>query len=244
MSKMRLISLLAAAAVLAPAGAVAAAQPMPVISADATRLDLSVSGKSTRVPDLATISAGVQTQAKTAQDAIAQNATHMKQVVAALRAAGIAERDIQTSNISLNPQYDYRREDGQGPILTGYMASNQVSVKFRDIAKAGAIIDALVAVGANQINGPMLSIDDLDSALDEARLDAIRAGRERADLYARALGKRVVRLVMVSEGGGMTRPPMPVVAYSRAMAMDEASSEILPGEQDVSVTLQMSFDLE
>lgn len=242
MTKMRLLSLLAAAAALSPISAYA--QSVPTVSAEATRLDLSVTGHSTRVPDLATINAGVQSQATTAQAAISDNAGRMKQIIAALRAAGIEERDIQTSTINLNPQYDYRRENGEGPILTGYMANNQVLVRFRDIAKAGKIIDALVGVGANQINGPMLSIDDPEAALDEARIDAIEQGRKRAELYARALGKRVVRLAMVSEGGGMSRPPMPVAMNMRMMDQAEASSEILPGEQNVSVMLQMSFDVE
>ena len=243
MTNTRIFPLLAAAALLVPAHAAAQDRTPAALTPDATRLDLSVTGTATRVPDLATISTGVQTQAPSAQGAIAQNAERMTRVLAALRRAGIAERDIQTSQLSLNPQYDYRRENGEGPILTGYMASNQVSVRFRDIAKSGAIIDALVGEGANQINGPMLSIEDANGALDEARADAIAKGRQRAALYAAAMGKRVARIVMVSEGSSLQRPP--IVMAERAMAMDAApKSEIVPGEQDLSVMLQMSFDLE
>lgn len=244
MTALRILPLLATAFALAPTPALAQADASPAISADATRLDLSVTGKSTRTPDIATISTGVQTRAPTAQGAISQNSERMARVLAALRAAGVKERDIRTSQLNLNPQYDYRRESGEGPRLTGYMATNQVSVRFRDIAKSGEIIDALVSVGANQINGPMLSIDDVDEALDEARADAIAKGRQRAELYAAAMGKRVARVVMVSEGGRVNRPPV-VVTASRAIAMEaSADTEIVPGEQDVSVTLQMSFDLE
>lgn len=244
MPKMRIFPLLAAAAALAPVATPAQAQQVPVISENATRLDLVVSGKSTRVPDVATISTGVQTRGATAKEAIAQNAERMSRILAALRAAGVAERDIRTSQLNLNPEYDYRRENGEGPRLTGYMATNQVTVRFRDISKSGGIIDALVGVGANQINGPMLSIDDPATAMDEARADAIATGTRRAELYAAAMGKRVVRIAMVREGGAVERPEIIVTGSRAMMAEDAAATEIVPGEQDVSVTLQMSFDLE
>lgn len=244
MPTLRLFPLLAVAATMVPLATPVAAQPVPVSSPSATRLDLSVTGTSTRVPDLAIVSTGVQTQALTAQDAIAQNAQRMSQVIAALRKAGIAERDIRTSQLNLSPQYDYSRENGQGPRLTGYIATNEVTVRYRDVAKSGAIIDALVGAGANQVNGPNLMIEDSAAALDEARADAIATGLRRAELYARAMGKRVARIAMVSEGGSVDRPPIMVKGARAMMAEDAAVTEIVPGEQDVAVTLQMSFDLE
>ena len=120
-----------------------------------TRLDVSATGSVSRVPDLAIISAGVVTKAPTASRAIADNAARMERVRAALKRAGIADRDIQTSSINLNP--DYRYENNQSPVLTGYQASNNVSIRFRDIRSTGQILDALVAQGANQINGPSLT---------------------------------------------------------------------------------------
>ena len=145
-----------------------------------TRLDLTATGEVTRVPDIATISAGVVTRATRAGAALQQAATRMARVRAALKAAGVEDRDIQTSNISLNPEYKY--ENGQAPRIVGYSASNQLSVRFRDIANAGAILDALVAEGVNQINGPTLSIDKPKAALDEARALAVANGRTRAAL--------------------------------------------------------------
>jgi len=205
-----------------------------------TRLDLSATGEATRVPDLAVISTGVVTKAATARAALEQNAARMERVRAALKRAGIADRDIQTSNINLNPEYRYVQD--RPPQLTGYTASNQVSVNFHDIAKSGDILDVLVAEGANQINGPSLTIDKPEEALDEARTKAIAIGRARADIYARALGMRVVRLLSVSEGGSYAvPPPMPVMMEARAQA---ASSKIDPGEQKVSVTLGMTFELQ
>ena len=164
----------------------------------------------------------------------------MARVREALRQAGIADRDIQTSNISLNPQYTY--VNNQPPKLNGYSASNQLNVRFRDIANTGKILDALVAEGANQINGPNLTIDKPEAALDEARAKAVAIGRARADLYARALGMRVVRVVSVSESGGYAPPPpMPMMMAERSQAAD---SKIDPGEQKLQVTVSMTFELQ
>ena len=216
--------------------------PVPVLSG--TRLDISATGEVTRVPDLAIISAGVQTLQPTATGAIEENANRMERVRAALKRAGIADKDIQTSAINLNPEYRY--VENQPPRLTGYRATNSVNVKFRDLKRTGAILDALVAEGANQINGPSLTIDKPEEAYDEARANAIKVGRARAELYARALGKRVVRLISVSEGGGYRiSPPMPYAAEAAQVGMvRSAKTEIDPGTQQLEVTLAMSFELQ
>ena len=207
-----------------------------------TRLDISATGEVSRVPDVAIISAGVVTRAATATQAISQTAARIERVRAALARAGIAERDIQTSSVNLNPDYVY--EERQPPRLSGYQASNQLNIRFRDIRNSGRILDALVAEGANQISGPSLTIDKPEAALDEARTRALAAGRARAELYARSLGLRVTRLVAVSESGGMRGPEI-VVTGMRAQAADAvAKTEIVPGEQQLSVTLQMSFELQ
>jgi uncharacterized protein YggE len=238
-------NVLFAAALLAAAAmpAVADAQQAPAITQTiaGTRLDINATGEVTRVPDLAVINAGVVTRSTTAGGAIQQAATRMARVREALRQAGIADRDIQTSNISLEPQYTYA--NNQPPKLNGYSATNQLSIRFRDIENTGKILDALVAQGANQINGPNLTIDKPEAALDEARAKAVAAARARADLYARSLGMRVVRLVSVSESGGgyPVPPPMPVMMEARAQA---ASTKIDPGEQKLSVSLGMVFELQ
>jgi uncharacterized protein YggE len=235
-----------AALALGAAGAPAFAQS-PVVAPlvqtiSGTRLDVSATGEVSRVPDVAIISAGVQTRSTTATGALSQNATRMERVREALKAAGIADRDIQTSNISLNPEYRY--VENVPPRLTGYTASNQVNVRFRDIANTGRILDALVAQGANQINGPNLTIDKPEAALDEARANAIAVGRARADLYARALGMRVVRLLSITEGGSHGGPPPIMMRAERSMAVGAAAdSKIDPGEQQLQVTVSMSFEL-
>jgi uncharacterized protein YggE len=239
-------NVLFAAALLAAAAmpAVADAQQAPAITQTiaGTRLDINATGEVTRVPDLAVINAGVVTRSATAGGAIQQAATRMARVREALRQAGIADRDIQTSNITLEPQYTYA--NNQPPKLNGYSATNQLTIRFRDIENTGKILDALVAQGANQINGPNLTIDKPEAALDEARAKAVAAARARADLYARSLGMRVVRVVSVSESGGSYPVPPPMPMYARAEAAQAADSKIEAGEQKLQVNLAVTFELQ
>jgi uncharacterized protein len=223
--------------------AVASAQaeiPMPPIAG--TRLDITASGEVTRVPDVALISAGVVTRQQTASLAIQENSARMERVLAALKKAGVADRDVQTSSLNLSPEYRY--QENQPPQLVGYSASNQVSIRFRDIRNSGRILDALVAEGANQINGPSLALDKPEAALDEARQQAIANGRARAELYARALGKRVARVVSVSEGGGSYPPPPPMPVMMEARMAGHADTKVVPGEQKLQVNVSMVFDLQ
>lgn len=239
-----MVRVIAMASFLALAGpALASAQPLPVQTISGTRLEVVATGEAYRVPDVALISAGVMTRAPTATQALQQNAQRMERVIAALRRAGIAERDIQTSSINLNP--DYRHVENEQPVLTGYNASNEVRVRFRDIAQSGRILDVLVAEGANQINGPNLTIDKPEAALDEARRNAIAVAKDRAQLYAQATGKRVGRMLSISEGGGgFPRPETIVVTGSRIGRAAMADTKIVPGEQTLSVTLSVSYELE
>jgi uncharacterized protein len=240
---MRRVTMAALLAFSALPFSAAAAQTAPVAVQviSGTRLDVVATGEVNRVPDIAQISAGVVTTAPTATAALEQNARQMGAVREALRRAGVADRDIQTSSINLYP--DYRHDErGGNPQIIGYRASNEVMVKFRDIANAGKILDALVAQGANQINGPMLGIDKPEAALDEARTKAVGNARARAELYARALGKRVGRILSISEAGGQFAP-MPVMMMRGESAQD-ASTKIEPGEQTLSVSLSVSFELE
>ncbi len=232
---------LLAAAILPTAGwaQAPALTPIPVLSG--TRLDIVAEGEVTRIPDIATISAGVVTQAASASAAMGENAQRMAAAVAALKRAGVADRDIQTSSINLSPQYRYG--ENMPPVLTGYQASNQVSVRFRDIKRAGAILDALVADGANQINGPSFGVDKPEAALDEARTAAIAKARSRADLYARAAGLSVKRILSISENGGYSSPPpMPMMSMQREKAAADTSIEA--GEQKLAITVSVSFELQ
>src|SRR6478672_10693428 len=196
--------MIGAASWTAPASAQQAAITQTIAG---TRLDVSATGEVTRVPDVAAISAGVVSRSPTATAALQDTADKMQRVLAALKRAGVESRDIQTSNVSLNAEYRY--PENQAPQLVGYTASNSVTVRFRELRNSGKILDALVAQGANQINGPSLMVDKPEAALDEARAKAIAIGRARAELYARSLGMRVVRIVSVNESGGYYAPPPP-----------------------------------
>lgn len=219
---------------------VAPTAPIP----DGTTLDVSATGRVTRTPDIATIRAGVVTQNAIAASAITENAQRIAQVVRALKSAGIADRDIATSNVSLSPQYRYA--DNQPPVITGCQATNSLTVKFRDIAKSGAVLDALVKSGANQIDGPSMSLSQPESALDEARVDAIAQARARAQLYAKAAGLTVDRIVSINEAGenGGAMPPPPIMYRARAMASEDAATVVMPGQTDVTATVAVRFLLK
>jgi uncharacterized protein YggE len=215
--------------------------PAPMVAApQGTLLSISTTAEASRTPDVATISTGVVTQAADANAAMRDNAVQMDKMMAALRAAGIAARDIQTSGINLNPQYKYA--DNQPPAIVGYQASNSVNVKVRELAKLGKVLDALVAQGANQINGPSFGIDKPEAAMEEARLAAVKKAQAQAQTYARALGLQVKRIVSISEGGAGQPGPMPVMRMMAAAPM-EKDTAISPGESSVSVSVEMVFEL-
>ena len=218
------------------------AQPLANIGAltDGTLLNVSAQAEARRVPDVATISAGVVTQAADGNTAMRQNAEQMARVMAAIKAAGIAERDIQTSGISLNPQYRY--VENQAPSITGYQASNTVNLKVRDITRLGKVLDSLAAQGANQINGPNFQIDQPEPLYDQARLAALKKARDRAETYAKALGLNVRRIVSISEGGGGGFRPVPMMAMA-ARGKAEMDTSVSPGETEVSVNLDVVFEL-
>ena len=225
-----------------PMSACAQPQSTPgyAVSADGTLLSIAATAESRRVPDVATISTGVVTQAADANAAMRANAVQMDKVMAAIRAAGIAERDVQTSGINLNPQYRYA--ENQPPTITGYQANNTVNVKVRDLSKLGKVLDAFVASGANQVNGPSFEVDKPEEAYDEARMAALQKAQARAKTYADALGLRVRRIVSISEGGASIPRPMPMM---REMAADAAVKEtaVSPGETSLSVNIDVVFEL-
>lgn len=264
MKRLLASALLAAAPVLP-----AAAQPAPVpamtqLGPNGAVLSLTAEGRSTRTPDQALFSAGVVTQGRTASEALAENNRSMAAVVAALRRAGVAERDIQTSSLGLSPRYaNPDREamiraremrepyvppaEPSSPRIVGYDARNQVQVRVRRVAEMGRIIDALAAAGANEINGPNFTIDEPRAALDEARSAAVAEARQRAELYARAAGMRVVRILSITEAGGYYPVQGIAVTGSRgesaALMEPPPSAPVAPGELMIGVNVSVQFEL-
>jgi uncharacterized protein YggE len=218
------------------------AQTMPSpLPGDATLLQINAHGETTRTPDLAQISAGVVTQNLDANTAMRANAQRMTAVIAALKQAGAAERDIQTSSINLEPRYKYG--PNQRPTITGYQCTNAVNVRLRDLSKIGAVLDALVKQGANQINGPTFTVDKPDAAMDEARADAVRHAQARADLYAAATGLRVRRIVSITESSEEPRPPRPMMMRMAPMASSAEPTPIAAGEDTIGVDLDVVYEL-
>ncbi|MCB2045879.1 MAG: SIMPL domain-containing protein [Novosphingobium sp.] len=195
-------------------------------------------------PDVAQIGAGVMTRAPSASEAVRQNAQAMERLVARLRALGIERKDIQTSNFSLNAQYDYNR-DGVPPTFIGYDVNNQVNVKLRRMDKVGETLDALVAAGANNIYGPNFTLEDDVEAKAVARKNAFQRGRLQAEEFARMAGYTGVRLLEVSENfqsyGPMPSPPPMAVTVSAAKA--DVATPIESGEVGVGVTLSVKYEM-
>lgn len=213
----------------------------PAIAADSTLLNVSANGKTTRVPDIANFSTGVVTRAAEANAAMRDNATQMDKVVKALSDAGIAKKDIQTSGVNLNPDYNYR--ENQPPEIKGYQASNTVNVKVRDLSKLGKIMDILIATGANQLNGPSFSIDDEEGALNEARQVALKEAQARAQMYAQSLGLKVRRIVSIDENSSRPSYPVHMMAMDARASAGKEATPIMPGESEVNVALNVQFEL-
>lgn len=252
MKRSRLILAAALAAPLinlaTPSLAAAQAGPSPVLAMGGTLLSVSAEGKITRTPDLASFSAGVVSQGKTASEALAANSADMSRVIAALKRAGIADRDIQTSNLSLNPVYQPQRNlpdgtiDPPQPRIVGYQANNTVNVRQRNLKDFGKVIDTLVTAGANQVNGPSFEVENPDPALDGARTAAMQKARARAELYARAAGLKVSRILSISESGGWS-PPQPVMYRMAAMDGAPPAPPVQAGELQLSVNVTVQFEL-
>jgi uncharacterized protein len=246
---MKLPLLALALASLAIPGAALAHDAVPVVAAGNTLLTLSAEGKAVGKPDLAVFSAGVTSSGKTASEALAANSAAMTRAMAALKKAGIADRDIQTSDLSLYPVYaNVPQQPGdmleqQVPPIIGYRVNNTINVRQRKLDQYGVVIDTLVRAGANQVNGPSFQIEDNSAALDLARANAMQSARKRADLYAKAAGLRVLRIVSISEGGGYA-PPMPVM-YARAAMADSAGAPppVSAGEVQSNMNVTVLFEL-
>jgi len=205
----------------------------------ATTLIISAYGEVKLPPDKATITLGVETTGATAAQAMGANAEKMNRVVAALRAAGVADRDIQTDQLSLSPQYAYA--EGQAPRLTGYQASNQVTVTENDLTRLGRLTDAVVGAGATNVGGISFGLANPVAAENTARVAAVKSLEDKARLYADAAGYRIGRLVSLTEGGGNAGPePRPMVMMA---ARNAAPTPVAAGEVDVRVDVSGVFEL-
>ena len=204
-------------------------------------VELSVTETVKAKPDLATVSAGVTSQAPTAVAAMQQTATAMDAVVRRIKALGIADEDIQTTGIELGAQYDYNQAQ-QRQIFRGYQASNRVSVVLRKVPDTGRALDALVAAGATDIGGPSFSIDDDSAPRAQARQAALAKAKRQAEEYAQWANYSGVRLLQVSELVNPGRP-MPYAMEARAASADAKATPIEPGLVGTAVTVNVTYEM-
>ncbi|MFN3825363.1 MAG: SIMPL domain-containing protein [Pseudorhodobacter sp.] len=215
-------------------------QPFAALAETAPpRITVTGEGRVDVAPDMATVSLGVTTEAPTAAAAMAANSDELARVLERLRGAGIAERDLQTSSLSLNPNWHH----GQGadtPRIIGYVASNQLTVRVRDLSGLGTVLDAAVKDGANTLNGVSFGLTDPAPSLAEARRRAVADARARAELLVDAAGVALGPIDAITEGGGMTGPrPM----YRDAPMVMESSVPVAEGELSVSANVTVVWQI-
>ncbi|SRR5579871_803638 len=194
-------------------------------------------------PDRAEIDAGVTSDAKTAREASEANNAAMAKVIAALKSAGIDEKDVQTSRISLQPQYSNSASSRPGPsTIIGYRASNRVAIRLKDVSKVANVIDTLVGAGANDIGNINFTVSNASKLLDEAREKAVADARRKAEIYAKAAGVTLEAPLSISEGGASG----PVFRGKMAMpaAMAAAPTPIAQGEETLSVSVAVTWAIK
>ncbi len=210
----------------------ATALALPALAAEKL---VTVTGQGTIAvaPDSAMIRIGVTSQGKTAKEASDTNAKQMTAVMAAIKNSGIAERDIQTSRLSLQPQYENK---GGTTHLLGFRVTNQVTVTIHDIGRLPAILDRAIAAGANEMSGIEFVVSGQSKLLDQARDAAIADAHRKAALYAKAAGAKLGRVVAITEQGA-SAPPRPLAA------MRAGAVPVAPGEQTLRATVTVSYEL-
>jgi uncharacterized protein YggE len=198
-------------------------------------------GEVSAAPDMVTVTVGVVEQAEAAAAALNANTAKMTVLLQALKDAGIADKDVQTSNFSVNPRYEFD-QTRQTQKMVGYEVSNQVTIRLRKIADLGGLLDRLVQAGSNQVNGISFGIADTSKLEDEARRRATENARHKAEVYAKAAGVEIGKVVSISETTSY-RPPMPMVA-ARRMQADAAPVPIAAGEASVSASVDVMWELK
>jgi uncharacterized protein YggE len=197
-------------------------------------ITVSGEGQGGIVPDLAILSGGVTSAGKTAREASEANAKAMTAVMAAIKAGGVAEQDVQTSRLSLQPVRDPNRNELR---IVGFQATNQVTIKIRDMAKISDVIDRLISAGANDISGINFVVSSPSKALDSAREAAIADARRKAEIYAQAANVKLGAAVSITEEGSMVPAPIPMRG-----AM-QASTPVSVGEEIQRVAVTVSYEL-
>ncbi|MCB2049112.1 MAG: SIMPL domain-containing protein [Novosphingobium sp.] len=236
---MRSLIALAALPAIAAVPAMAAEVQIPVTN---PVVELTVMETVLADPDYATVGAGVTVRASTVSEALKQNAAQMRKVVDKLKSVGVAAKDIQTSNFNLNPQYQYRN-DGQAPTFLGYEASNQVTVKLRNMDRIGETLDALANAGATNFFGPNFGLEKDEPAKAAGRKSAFNRAQAQATDYARMAGYTGLRLLEISETYAVSQPMPQSGAIVVTAAKAEDATPIEPGQVGTGVTVTVKFEM-
>lgn len=205
---------------------------------DSRQIVVTATGSASAVPDMAVLRIGVRREARTAGEAMRAASEAAASVLAQVAAAGIEPRDVQTSSISLYPVQDH--SNGRVPVIRGYVASNDLTVRVRDLEVLGGLLDSVVSEGANTMNGLSFSIAEPGPVETRARAAAVAEARARAETLAEAAGVALGQVQTIAEGGAMP-PPRPML---RDMATMEAAVPVAEGEVDVSVTVTVVYAIE
>lgn len=209
------------------------------------RRTVSVTGEGTvlAVPDEATVTTGVETRAPDPREALTRNNEAVAALMKVLADAGVAERDVQTSGFNISPVYRHDREDTDGPRIEGYLVSNQLHVRVRELDKLGSLLSALVESGSNRMAGIGFGHSALAERTDEARRAAVADARRRAELYAEAAGVKVGRVLSINEAGSHP-PPQPMLRNMAMMEFASADVPVAAGESEIRAMVQVVFELE
>lgn len=242
---MRLVTLFASAAALTFFAGDAVAQSVPItLATGEVLLNVEEEGIHMVRPDFMELSAGVVTTGRTARAALDANNVVAQRLLDAIRGQGVAPTDVQTEELEVRPQFD-RRENGSEdgappPRITGYVATNRLGVRLRDLARAGDIVSSLFEAGANSVRGPHFGVANEAPALREARRAAVAAARREAEEYAAALNMRVARVLRVSERGDFDIDPGETIVVTGSRIRP---TPLVPGEIPAKVTVWIDYAL-
>ena len=205
-------------------------------------LSLAASGTVKAAPDMVSISTGVTSEGQTARDALSKNTSAMTQVVDALRAAGIEPKDIQTTNFSVSPIYE-RKKQNEAAFITGYRVNNSVNITVRDIKKLGDVLDKTVEAGANTIDSIQFGIGDPEKVKDEARKLAMQTAIDNAKLYAEAAGVELGPAIKITETGSQIPRPLQARTASAPMMAEAAPVPVEGGTMSIEAKVQVIWEL-
>jgi hypothetical protein len=222
-------------AIVASQSLTGAAQAQPTTVTGARQVTVVGQGEAKGTPDTAYVQIGVKTEARTTEEALEQNNTQVGAIIEQIKQQGVAEKDIQTSNFSINPRYDDDRQR-----VIGYQVNNMVAVTIRNLEQTGTLLDQVVQVGANRVYGINFGVDDPSALQEQARDEAVADARAKAEQLAQASGARVGQVLVITENVGAQSP---IPGMPRRAEEEASTVPIQTGEQTVSTQVQVTFEL-